>query len=360
MSSDLPINGAETNRQARQARLEDIAREAGVSISTVSRALNGSTKISAKTRTRIQEIADASNYGIRRHGRAYSSPSLHTIALVLPRPHGQDSRISEAFFLDLIGGIGDALREQRCDLLISHLSPANHDNLASLFARLNADGVIFIGQGDFHEELNALSRSHVPFVVWGAQLQPQTYPVVGGDNYDGGFRLASHLIRLGRRKLVFLGDVIAPEVMLRYQGFQDAVAQRGLDVKAPIACEFHSDDAHGQVMALIDDGVEFDAIVAGNDIAAIGAMQAVKSAGMRVPEDISVVGYDDVRLAAYASPPLTTIRQDVGKAGDLLVGKLLRQLKGRKVQSTIMPAELIIRDSCGASAGYPQKPSFAS
>ena len=331
-------------------RLEDLAELAGVSVSTVSRALNNSDLVSKRTRQRIREIAQQHHYEGRFRDRVSGVEPAKTISLVIPPPQGRDSRISDPFLLDLLGGIADALREADADLLISHTAPTDFDEIMGTIGSGRADGMIFAGQSTLHTHLNALSKQNVPFVVWGANLPNQQYCAVGSDNRRGGYRATSHLLRLGRKNVAFLGDLDAPEVQLRYQGYCDALKEAGLEPLPELLqpAHFYVESAVEALEILLERDVKFDAVFAAADLIAVGAIRGLLKNGLRVPQDISVVGYDDIHMADYFSPSLTTVKQDVRKAGRLLVSKLLRRIDGEPVRSEQLPTELIIRESCGA------------
>ena len=331
-------------------RLEDLAELAGVSISTVSRALNNSSLVSDRTKKKILAIAQSNKYEGRLKEKIYVGEPTNTISVVIPPPQGRDSRLSDPFLLDLIGGIGDALKERGCDLLISHLTPTDLESVAGLVGSGRTDGLIFLGQSTLHDQLNELSYSGTPFVVWGAQLPGQQYCSVGSDNLQGGHRATKHLLRLGRKRIAFVGDTDAPEVQLRFEGYKQALEEAGIafDEKLVRPAHFFPESAMEAIDVLLERDIEVDGIVAASDMIAMGAVRGLIKNNIKVPEQVSVVGYDDVHVAAYSSPSLTTIRQDVAKAGRLLVGKALRMLEGEAVRSAVLPAELIVRESCGA------------
>ena len=155
---------------------------------------------------------------------------------------------------------------------------------------------------------------------------------------------------MGRRRIAFIGDVEGPECQLRYAGYREALEQSDIafDPSLVRPAHFYPESGIEATEALLEDGVEFDGVVAVSDMIAIGAMRALIRAGIDVPGKVSVIGYDDVQVAAFSSPALTTIRQDVTKAGRLIVGKLMRMLEGQPVQSSNLPTDLIVRESCGS------------
>ncbi|MEM9384462.1 MAG: LacI family DNA-binding transcriptional regulator [Pseudomonadota bacterium] len=331
-------------------RLEDLAQLAGVSIATVSRALNDSPAVNENTKRRIWTLARNHNYHFRPHMPAVPSGAVATIAVVIPPPQGREVGLYDPFYLELIGGIGEAARESGCDLLLSQASPRNYDELAALMASNRADGIIFLGQSSMHEHLNRLATHEHRFVVWGAELAGQRYGSVGSDNLRGGRRAAAHLLRLGRRRLAFCGDVEAPEISQRYRGYRQALEEADLPLDPALVSptHFEIESAQSAVDRMLAREVDFDAIVAASDQIAVGAARAIQRAGLRVPDDVSVVGYDDLYLARFASPALTTVRQDTRKAGRLLVSKLRDAPDAVTVRSERLPTDLIVRESCGA------------
>ncbi len=338
------------NEEESLYRLEDLAELAGVSISTVSRALNDSSLVSERTKKKILALAQSNNYSGKLKEKVYTEEAEKTISIIIPPPQGRDTRLSDPFILDLIGGIGDALKAQNCDFLISHLTLTDYHSAANLVASGRCDGLIVIGQSTLHKQLNQLADIKVPFVAWGAQLPDQDYCSVGSDNQLGGRRATRHLIRMGRRRIAFVGETDAPEVALRFKGYQEALEEAGIeqDQRLIRPTNFYPESAMEAVEEMRELGIEFDGVVAASDMIAIGAMRGLIRSEVKVPEDVSVIGYDDILAAGFSSPALSTIKQDVTKAGRLMVSKLLRLLEGETVQPSILPTDLIIRESCGS------------
>ena len=330
-------------------RLEDIARLAGVSIATASRALNDSPAVNDRTKQTIWKLAKEHDYPFRRHMPAGPIGAQGTIALVVPRPQGREGRLSDPFFLELLAGVGEAARERGCDLLMSHISPATYDDLAAALNTSRADGVIFLGQSSLHSAFNRLVDADHRFVVWGAELPDQDYCSIGSDNISGGRRATLHLARLGRKRIVFLGDLDPPEAMQRHRGYLDALGQSGLDVDADliVPAHFEVESAEAAVDALVRRGVAFDGVVAASDQIALGAVRALLHAGVEVPGQVSVIGFDNVPFSRYSRPALSTIAQDTMKAGRLMVSKLLDHGGAAAGRSERVPTELIVRETCG-------------
>ena len=330
-------------------RLEDIAAAANVSISTVSRALNDHPAINVKTKKRIWKLARERQYNFRPSMPAILSGAHATIVIIIPRPQGRHGRISDPFYQELIGGVAEAARESGCNLLLSHLAPNTFDDLEQIMVANRTNGVLFLGQSVIHEQLNKLAQSETKFVVWGAELSGQRYCSVGSDNEHGGRRATSHLIRLGRKRIAFLGNSDAPEVLQRFEGYQTAHRISGFEYDPALVrpAHFEIESAEAAVNELLSSGLSFDGVFAASDLIALGASRALHKAGKSVPKDVSIVGYDNIQLSAYSQPSLTTISQDMEKAGRLLVSKLLEAESGNPIRSERLPTDLIVRESCG-------------
>ena len=330
-------------------RLEDLALLAGVSIATVSRALNNNPAVNLQTKQRVWNLAREHSYEFRNTPPMGSLGARATIVIVVPKPQGREGQLADPFFLELFAGVGEAARDRGCDVLLSHVSPSNHDDLHLLMNTSRADGVIFLGQSTLHHAFNKLAESERRFVVWGAQLPDQTYCSIGSDNTLGGRRATAHLARLGRRRIVFLGDTEAPEVMQRYRGYLDALTHAGLERDPVLAApsHFEIESAEAAVEGILAEGVAFDGIVAASDSIALGAIRALLRSGRRVPDDVSVVGYDNVPFARFSLPALTTVTQNTARAGRLLVTKLLASGGVDEIRSERIATDLIVRASCG-------------
>jgi len=334
----------------KKTRMEDVARIAGVSIATVSRALNDHPAVNVRTKRRIWKLAREHSYGFQSNTPGSLNQAVALFSVVVPAPQGRDSWLLDPFFLEILGGIGQAAHESKCDFVVSHTTPQTYDDLQNFIERTRTDGVIFLGQSLLHEHLNRLSETEKCFIVWGSNLPEQKYCSVGSDNTRGGCRATLHLLRLGRRKVVFIGDREAPEIRQRHEGYVEAL--RRYDITADeiliSTAHFEIESAQAAVDSLIHSQVRFDGIFAASDAIAIGSIRSLVRNGISVPDDVSVVGYDDVIFARYSQPALTTVRQDFTTAGRLMVSKLLNARDGINMVSERLETEIIIRESCGA------------
>lgn len=333
--------------QTGKTTLEDLATLAGVSISTVSRALNDHPLISTRTKQRIWALARDHDYPFRQSMPTAPIGAEGSIAIVTPYFHGRPLPLGHPFFLELLASIGEAARARDCDFTVSHVAPSTYEDLVLATTTSRASGVIFLGQSAMHKELNRLSETNARFVVWGAKLPGQLYRSIGSDNLLGGTRATAHLARLGRRRIAFVGGT-DPEAMQRRRGYQNALKQAGLAFDPALVCnvEFELESAEAAVSGLLRRGVDFDGVVGASDLIALGAIRALGRFGKTVPRDVSVVGYDDMLLSRLSTPALTTIRQDTREAGRLLVGSILDPLSQAGFDR--LPTELIVRESCGA------------
>jgi DNA-binding LacI/PurR family transcriptional regulator len=334
----------------KKVKLDDIAKAAGVSIATASRALADSPVVNDDTKRRIWELARIQGYNMR--GLPVNSrwSAKATISIIVPKPQGREGWLLDPFFQELLGGIGEAARSLQCDYLVSHADPQNYDDLSRLMDGTRSEGIIFLGQSFLHERLNRLVGHPMKFIVWGGELEGQEYTSVGSDNIRGGRKATAHLARLGRRRIAFFGDTNAPEISQRFEGYKTALDQAGLafDPSLVFPAHFEIESAANSMHALIRRGTDFDAAVCSSDLIAIGVIRALRKHGKSVPGDVAVVGYDDIQLARYIEPPLTTIGQDLPLAGRLMVMKLLNAETPNDMQTERLPTELIQRESCGA------------
>jgi DNA-binding LacI/PurR family transcriptional regulator len=334
-------------RGGQRLQMADIARLANVSVATVSRALNDSPLINEATRARIRQLARSLNYAINQSAKNLRLRSNRTVAVVIPYDTRSRQHISDPFFLSMVGSLADALTDRDYDMLLSRVDAESLDSAAQLHDSGVAIGIVLIGQWRHHDQLNELAARRVPIVVWGGQLAQQLYCTVGGDNVLGGRLATEHLLELGRRRIVFLGDPQLPEVALRLEGYRQALEQRGrtYDEELVLPVPFAVDAARAAVDALCRRDGRFDGVVASSDLLALSAIQAIRANRRQVPADVSVVGYDDIELAAYCDPPLSTISQPVRRAGVELVESLQKIMQGGAVKPRVLPVKLIVRAS---------------
>ena len=258
------------------------------------------------------------------------------------------------FFLSMLDSITRSASRLGYDVLVS-LQQLNDDWHIEYQASHRADGLILLGYGDYaeyREKLAALAAANTRFIIWGPPVEDQPGHSFGCDNESGGYEATSHLLELGRRRIAYVGRMArrSPEHAARYNGYARALREVGMTPDDNIRVPADNSETQGYQAAqtLIERGEELDALFASTDMIAIGAMRAIQAAGLRIPEDIAVVGFDDMPLAAYVSPGLTTMRQNAQRAGDALVEGIVHLIEGGSFESGVMAPKLIIRESCGA------------
>lgn len=342
---EIIINMNKANPVPRRTQMADIARMAGVSSSTVSRALSGSTLIPESTRDRIMELASSLNYQVNVGAANLRKKSVKAVGVVVLGDSMQ--AISDPFILSLFGSVADALDEQGTSVLLTRLNDDRKLQMQTLVSSGQVSGLVVIGQLTWHEHLNRLVHSGLPFSVWGAALPNAAYPVVGGDNEQGGYLATSHLLKRGCQRIAFLGDISHPEAGLRYEGYLRAHREAGVapDVRLCRSVLLGEPMVQEVLQDWLFNSIEFDAVFAISDVAAIASIRALNARGIGVPEKVKVVGYDDIDMAQHVFPSLTSIRQPTQMAGRELVALLTEAQTGLAARSVTLPTELIQRES---------------
>lgn len=332
----------------------DIAYRAGVSQSTVSRALRNSPLVNEATREKIQAIAKELNYKVDKNASNLRSQQSDTIALLLFEDPTNDDSAINPFFLSMLGSITRACSKKGYDLLVS-FQQASDDWHADFEDSNKADGLILLGYGDYvdyKEKLIKLSEQGTHFVRWGAEVKDLPVVSIGCDNFLGGKEITEHVIKQGRKHFAFLGSASrhAPEFFDRYKGHCQALKEHDLVINENAQFNaFYTEEAgYDAACELIESGEKFDAICAASDLIAIGALRALKEHNYSIPEQVAVVGFDDIAIASFTFPPLTTVKQDTKLAGELLVNTLLESINGEETSTTLIVPELVIRKSCGS------------
>lgn len=332
----------------------DIAYAAGVSQATVSRALRDSPLVRPETRARILEIAREMNYRVDRSAAGLRTRQSRTLAVLLFEDVTADESHINPFFLALLSSITRAAAAREYDVLVS-FQQLSRDWVARYEISNRADGIILLGYGDFvqfSERLRSLLEAEAHFVIWGPHPKRPGMRAVGCDNFSGGQHAARHLLSLDRRKLAFIGthSDISPEFRSRFDGFRDVIEEAGVAglEQRCLPADSRVESGHAAMHELLRSGTSVDGVFAASDLIAIGVCQALREAGRKVPQDVSVIGFDDIPAAAYTTPPLTTIRQDTVRAGEQLVDSLIAAIHGDDPACTLLQPSLIIRGSCGA------------
>lgn len=332
--------------------MSDIARMAGVSESTVSRALSGSPLVAEKTKRRIAELARSTRYAVNEQARNLARGQTRTIEVMFPIERGTLQHVSDPFFVDMLASLTDALAEHGYDTLLTRSPPWDTDRPGCAFLGGRANGVIFVGQGRHRAEIRDFARQHRRVVAWGAVGLDEDTCVVGSDNAGGAYEATAHLARLGRRRVAFLGDTSLPEIAQRHVGYVRALDEAGLETirTLQISAPFDVDLAREAAAALVALRGGFDAVFAASDVIALAAIAALREVGVNVPGDVGVVGFDDVALAAHVYPSLTTVHQRIRHGGQRMIAKMIGLLEGEAPSPEVLPTRLVVRQSCGGAS----------
>jgi DNA-binding LacI/PurR family transcriptional regulator len=328
--------------------LDDIARLANVSKSTVSRALNNSPLVNQETKERIQALAQEHNLRISASARNLRLQQSHTIAFVAPAYYPDFLSAEDLFGLEILGGIGRGLRTLDYDLLIIHADPRDTQWARAYLNSGRVDGFIIMASNRKQEHLQTLVEMGAPFIAWGVPIPTFNYCSVSGDNIAGGTLATQHLLDIGRQRIAFLGGPKGElTVQYRFQGYRDAlqIVGRGVDRNLLAYGDYTHASGIDAMQCLLDQSPDLDAVFVNSDLMAIGAISAIQESGKRVPEDIAVVGYDDLSIAIYNNLPLTTIRQNFPLVGKLLAQNLIQYIQSGVVTNVTTPVELVIRQS---------------
>ena len=332
-------------KTGQRVQMADIARLAGVSTATVSRALSGSPLIPEPTRQRIADLARSLNYRVNVSAANLRKRDVQTVGVVILGDSMQ--AISDPFLLSILGTVADTLDEHGMSLLLTRLKEGQTHRLSEMVESGQVNGLIVIGQLTWHEHLNKLAVRGIPMAVWGACLPDALYPMVGGDNEQGGYLATRHLIQHGSQRIAYFGDITHPEAGARHQGFLRALHEAGLQEDQRLRQTFLFGDT--RIRASIDEwlsrDLSFDAIFAASDVTAISILGALKERGIDVPGRVKVVGYDDIALAEHVHPSLSSIRQPTVAAGKALVSLLLDAIAGQPRRTVVLPAHLVERES---------------
>jgi DNA-binding LacI/PurR family transcriptional regulator len=329
----------------------DIAALAGVSQPTVSRALSGNPAVSDATRARVLAAAEQLNYKVDKNASGLRLRHSRTLALLFFEEGSAEGTAINPFYLSLLGPMVRRCAAHGYDLLISFQQLSSDWHVDYEDSR-KADGIILLGYGDYLEyrpRLEQLIDRGAHFVRWGSGADGEPGATVSSDNEQGGFEATSHLLQKGRRSIAFVGTATAgyPEFLHRWRGYCRALRAAGIKVNERLRIDGDASEAAGRaaIVGLLARGIEFDAVFAASDVAAIGAMHALQDAGRRIPDDVAIVGFDDLSAASLSSPPLTTVTQDAHRAGEALVDSIIEAIELGNTANRVLPVRLTVRES---------------
>jgi len=330
------------------ATIRDVAERAQVSVASVSRVLTGAGAVTDATRARIMEAVEALSYVPHSGARSLSTNRTDTVGVILPDLFGE-------FFSELIRGMDVAARAHGLHLIVS----SSHDDAADAAAAIRSmrgrvDGLIVLSPHLDSANLTSNLSGRLPVLLMNGGEADSGRPSIAVDNVGGAVAAVEHLVSMGHRRVVHIGGPTGNlEARERQAGYVQAIVRAGLE---PIVLngDFTQASGHVAVSGLLRGGDRPDALFAANDMMAVGALLALQEAGLRCPEDVAVVGFDDVPIAALVRPALTTMHIDIAETGRRAMERLVRLIAAASLpdaapdttRETIHP-RLVIRQSCG-------------
>lgn len=345
------VSGKKSKSRSRPT-IGDVAREANVSIATVSRVINQTVPVAPGTVDQVQQAITRLNYWPQAAARVLAGKQTNTIGSLF-------TEISGDFISHLLRGIESTARENAYGLLIYSTKERVKTDYASplLLGEHNTDGLLIYVDSVSDRELAHFKEIDFPVVLVHRSSPPTLdIPCVTIENKRGTRTIIDHLIEVhGCRRIGFLtGQKGHEDSYWRELGYRESLDSHGIPFDPDLIAlgDFARAHAHQAIERWLTDGVEFDAVFAGDDEAAIGVYSALNNAQLRVPEDVAVVGFDDIYLSRFLSPPLTTVRIPIEQVGREAVKQLVNVINGEAVEAKILlPTELVIRQSCGCKPG---------
>lgn len=328
----------------------DVAKHAGVSIGTVSRVLNNRDRVSPETRERVLKAMQELDYHANAFARGLASQQTNTLGLVIPQ-------VNDPFFFQIVRGVEDAASTIDYSLLIACQSrPASEHRYLDLFRRKFVDAMVLVAIDVYGHELEQIIERGVP-IVMAQQDLGKNIPTFLVDNYRGSRMLAEHLMGHGYKRIAFIsGTHYTPDSRERLRALRDVLTEHDLPLPPQYIVEgdYLRGSGHRAMLQLLELPDRPEAVFAANDQMAIDAIMAIQESGLRVPDDIAVVGFDDVPMASYLSPPLTTVHQPIyelgwhaAKAALSMIGEEKTNNAGTTPQVMLLPTSLVLRRSCG-------------
>lgn len=332
------------------ATIFDVAAQAGVSISTVSRVLNNRDRVHPETRERVLKAIRDLDYQANVLARGLANQQTNTLGLVIPQ-------VNDAFFFQIVRGVEEATASTGYSLLIaSQPRPASEHLYLDLFRRSHVDAMVLVAIDVYEREVQQIVKRGIPIVL--VQLNiGKDIPSFLADNYGGARTLAEHLMEHGYRRLAYItGTNYTSDSQERLRALRDVLAEHDLELPEPyiVVGDYLRGSGYQAMLQLLDLPEPPEAVFAANDQMAIDAVMAIQARGLRVPQDIAVVGFDDIPMASYISPALTTVHQPVYELGWHAAQRALEMIRIGEAPHTLatprvllLPTSLVIRRSCG-------------
>ena len=322
--------------------LKDIANATGYSLSTISYVLNGKKKVKPETYTRIMDAVRELNYHPNQLARGLKMKRTCTIGVIVPD-------ISNEFFPEILKGIDNVAHENHYNIFLCN---TNNDSslekeAVNMLVSKDVDGIIFIGVAN--SQILQSDDISVPIVLVDRKIG-NAYTSIITDNYRGGYMATEHLIRRGYKNIVLLGGTpTIPNFFDRIRGYMDALGDNGIPYSEEnvIVCDCSISGGYKMTKELIKKNLKPDAIFAMGDMIALGVMRGLRDNGISVPEDVALIGFDDISIASHTIPALSTVSQPKFELGRMAAEKLFAQIssKEKAVEHIVLDPELVIRET---------------
>ncbi|MFJ6694939.1 LacI family DNA-binding transcriptional regulator [Streptomyces sp. NPDC091272] len=325
--------------------LDEVAARAGVSRTAASRAINNVPHVSRAKREAVERAVRELGYVPNPTARALAGSKVG--AVVLAASSAETGLFADPFFAEIIVGVSEALEDTELQLiLVLANTPRGRDRLRQIIRSRRADGIMLMAlRGD--DPLGRLAEeAGMPVVFGGLPLAGEPRWYVDADNRGGARLAADHLVRTGRtRPVMITGQVDSQVSVAREQGFTEGLTLSGMSLTGVSSGAFLEEGGARAMEQLLDAHPQLDAVFAASDGMAVGALQVLRRRGLRVPEDVSVIGFDDLAGARHANPPLTTVRQPVRALGREMARMLVGAIDGQDPGPLILPTRLTVRES---------------
>ncbi|WP_035795199.1 LacI family DNA-binding transcriptional regulator [Kitasatospora mediocidica] len=344
-----PPTGREERRGAGRPTLEEVAALAGVGRGTVSRVINGSPRVSERARAAVERAVAELGYVPNRAARTLVTSRTDAIALVVPEAEAR--LFSEPYFSDIISGVSAELADSDLQLLLVLVrNQRDRERLSAYLKAQRVDGVLLVAVHRDDPLPTVLEDLRIPSVLAGRRGDQEPLSYVAADNAGGARMAVRHLLRRGCERIATVTGPLDMEVaQARLGGYRAALEEAGREYRDELVeqADFTEQGGRAAMRALLERVPEVDAVFCASDVMAAGALQSLRAAGRRVPQDVALIGFDDSIVARHTDPAMTSVRQPIQEMGRTMVRLLLEEIAepGRARRQVVLATELVVRES---------------
>jgi len=336
--------------------ISDVAKKSGVSTTTVSHVINETRFVSDNVKKHVLDVIKELGYQPNSLARSLRKKETHTFGLILPDSANQ-------YFAEIQAGVEKAAYEKGYSVILCNTEgdEAKEKLYGKVLRNKQVDGILFISVSEHSETMRSLYEENIPLVLIDRDLSDITLDSVVADNYQGGYLVTRHLLSLGHTRIAC---ITGPAGILpsgrRVAGYKTALEEAGIQFTEELVCsgDFHATSGKIATTQLLNTSNPPTAIFAFNDLMAVGAIQAAGESKYKIPSNLAVIGFDDIELASFLSPTLTTIRQPKKEMGYLAIQMLVDRIENHDLptRKVVLPVSLIVRESCGGKMNKPGVP----